>query len=354
MSVIGAPVAPELKLTPPVPVVIVVTPDCVIAPFAIIVSVLAALPIDTVPSVSVLISVMATLPPVLVTATGPVKSFAWVSVTAPAPVVKLAPAAPLACRMAPVCVMLFAPVAVTDSVPLPTLDGPSTIALASVIVTLFAPLLFSDTAPVKSLVPVFSVIANAPVVKFAVPGTVNAPAWEMMPPAVTDKLPPACKVVAGNETAALSNCSVRLRRFVNDPILVGTVDDALISRNPTSRMLASVPPNAIVPLRLFACVLSSMSLLATDEAMVTAPADAACVIAPFCVMPPPAVSPSVPAPTDEVPTTSAAEFVSATLLAPLLFSDTAPVKLLVGCARLMAPAFALTVVVPPTVSVPPL
>ena len=84
--------------------------------------------------------------------------------------VKLAAPAPAACTIAPVWVIEFAPLAVTASVPLPTVEAPSTIAFASVTATLFAPLLVSPTAPTKSFATLLSVIAPAPAF------TVTAPA----------------------------------------------------------------------------------------------------------------------------------------------------------------------------------
>ena len=108
--------------------------------------------------------------PVLVSDTGPVKSLpALASVIAPAPVVKLAAPAPAACTIAPVWVIEFAPVAVTASVPLPTLEAPRMIAFASVTATLFAPLLFRLTAPMKLFAALVSVIEPAPALKVAAP-----------------------------------------------------------------------------------------------------------------------------------------------------------------------------------------
>ena len=52
--------------------------------------------------------------------------------------------------------------AFTVSVPVPTLEGPRTIASTSVTATAFAPVLFSDTAPTKLFETLFSVIAAAP------------------------------------------------------------------------------------------------------------------------------------------------------------------------------------------------
>src|SRR5436190_23712062 len=111
----------------------------------------------------------------------------------------------------------MAPPAVTVRVPVPTCDGPRTIALASVIDTLFAPLLLSDTAPVKSLFaevsaiePPFSVvvppamitesgpsvidaavIVRFPSVRIAVPNPGPLLLSARVPPAVIEMSPPA-------------------------------------------------------------------------------------------------------------------------------------------------------------------
>jgi hypothetical protein len=77
-----------------------------------------------------------------------VKLFAALaSVIGPAPVLKVAIPAPAAWVIAPVWVIEFGPVALTVSVPVPTLEVPSTIALASVSATLFAPLLIEAHPP---------------------------------------------------------------------------------------------------------------------------------------------------------------------------------------------------------------
>ena len=68
---------------------------------------------------------------------------------APAPVSKVARPAPEAWRIVPFWVMLFAPVALTVSVPDPREEVPRMIESASLTVTLLAPLLFKLTAPVN-------------------------------------------------------------------------------------------------------------------------------------------------------------------------------------------------------------
>ena len=84
--------------------------------------------------------------------------------------------------------------------------------------------------------------------------------------------------------------------------------------------------------------------------IVTAPALAACVILPVCVMPTP-VKPNVPVPTDDVPILNAPALVRATLFAPLLDKDTAPVKALL-CVNVIALLPALKLEVPGTVNTP--
>ena len=73
VNIIAAPVAPELKLALPVPLVMVVTPLCVMAPLLITVKVPAAFAIETVPNSKLPALVIAMLlAPVLVNDTKPV------------------------------------------------------------------------------------------------------------------------------------------------------------------------------------------------------------------------------------------------------------------------------------------
>ena len=69
------------------------------------------------------------------------------------------------------------------------------------------------------------------------------------------------------------------------------------------------------------------------------------VAAPSCVMPT-ALMVSVPVPTEALPKMIAPWSVTATLLAPLLFRITAPVKLLAAWVMVMTPAPALNVATP--------
>lgn len=248
----------------------------------------------------------------------------------------------------PLCVM--SPVTLA-MIFLPTDALPNTRELALVMeASLVAPELVSVTAPVKALADV-KVIAFAPALKLAVPGTVNAPDCVMAPPAMADKLPPAFKVSAGKAMAALLNSSVKLRKLVNKARLVGNAAPLFVLRKPTSRMFASVPPKVTAPVKLLACVCNEISLFAAVDAMVKAPAAAACVMAPVCVMAPPEVRASVPVPTLDVPMTRAPLLVKATLLAPELESETAPVKALAE-VKVMAFAPALKLEVPGTVRAP--
>src|SRR4051812_37284301 len=92
--------------------------------------------------------------------------------------------------------------AVTDSVPSPSDDVPSTRLVLLKSETLLAPVLFRRTAPVKTLDAFVSVITLPPAEKKEVPGTLSAPAWVIAPPAVTLRLPPLAKLRAGITMAA--------------------------------------------------------------------------------------------------------------------------------------------------------
>ena len=95
-----------------------------------------------------------------------------------------------------------------------------------------------------------------------------------------------------------------------------------------------------------ACDPKSTSEEAAVELSVTAPAEAAWVMAPVSVMGPPEVIERVPLPTEEVPKLRAALFVRATLFAPLLESETLPVKLLPEFARVNTPALPVKLAAP--------
>lgn len=184
------------------------------------------------------------------------------------------------------------------------------------------------------------------------PGTVSAPVCVIAPPAVADRLPPAANVNAGKLIAAALNSNVKLRKLLSDVKFVGKAALLLILRNPTSRMLVSVPPKVTAPVMLFACVCREMSLFIAVDAIVNAPAEVACVIAPDCVIAPPDVNDSVPLPTLDVPMIRAILFVKATLFAPLLESDTAPVNALLAWLNVIALAPAEKLDVPDAVIAP--
>ena len=145
--------------------------------------------------------------------------------------------------------------------------------------------------------------------------------------------------------------SVRLRRLLA-PVKSGTAAPAFVLRNAKSRTFDAVPPMATVPDRSLACEASAMSVVAFVAVIVTAPAPAACVIAPDCVNAPPAWIPSVPVPTPIVPSTKALVSRSATLFAPVLVRLTAPPKLFAPSVSVIAAAPALIAVVPVTTSPP--
>jgi len=110
-----------------------------------------------------------------------------------------------------------------------------------------------------------------------------------------------------------------------------------------------VAPTA--PVKLLPALVSVIAL--APALKVAAPAAAACVSAPVCVIAPLDVTVSVPLPTPEAPSCVATLLVRLTLFAPELIRLTAPVKALVACVRVIAPAPALNVDAPPTVSAVP-
>ena len=91
---------------------------------------------------------------------------------------------PLDFVIAPVCEI--APLAVISKVPEPREEVPKTKAMALVKATLFAPVFVKDTAAVKRLF-CPRVMANPPVVKLEVPGTVKTPDCVIAPPALIIK-----------------------------------------------------------------------------------------------------------------------------------------------------------------------
>ena len=91
------------------------------------------------------------------------------------------------------------------------------------------------------------------------------------------------------------------------------------------------------------------SISPTPLSNVACPAPPACVIVPVCPIPT-ALTVNVPVPTSEVPRVIPFSSVSATLLFPLLFRLTAPVKSLLPWVRVIVPAPASIVDIPVTVS----
>ncbi len=123
----------------------------------------------------------------------------------------------------------------------------------------------------------------------------------------------------------------------------------LVLRKPTSRMLATVPPNTIAAApKLLACVFKVMSETAVVTATVVAPPVA--VIAPDCVIEPPDVNDKV-LPTFVVPTFSAVVSVTLTALAPLFARETEPENALAPF-KVIAPAEppAVKLALPPIVN----
>jgi len=106
----------------------------------------------------------------------------------------------------------------------------------------------------------------------------------------------------------------------------------------------------MLPKRLFEVLLKRILEETVFSVKVMAPAPD-CVRLPVCVMLPLAVKPSVPEPREEVPRTKAPVLTKATLFAPELLRETAPVKALFK-PRLMALAPALKLAAPPTVKMP--
>ena len=128
--------------------------------------------------------------------------------------------------------------------------------------------------------------------------------------------------------------------------------DADVLRILKSRTLPNVPPTVIAPVRLLACVERSTSVVPLLAVSVNAPALAACVMVPVCVIPAPAVIFRVPVPTLDVPNTNALVSRKLTLLAPLLLRPTAPVKLLLALVKVIPAAPVVKLLVPVTVKEP--
>jgi len=191
--------------------------------------------------------------------------------------------------------------------------------------------LVSATVPLRLLAAPWVVKSIAlPAFSVVVPGTVSAPLWLMMPPAVTFRLPLLFKVRAGKAIFALAllKFSVKLRRLVSALRLVGMLAAAAILVRLKSCTALKVAPllNVIALFRLFAWS-RMMSAPAVFSVRVKRPvAAAACVSAPTCVKLPLAVRFKSPVPTEEVPSVSAPLLTSDTVLLPVLLKETAPLK----------------------------
>ncbi len=100
------------------------------------------------------------------------------------------PGVPL--TIAPVCVMVLVPVAVSEAVAVklrPMVEAAKIKSVVLLIVTSLAPLLDRVTLPVKTLL-LSKVMALAPAVKLEVPETLKTPESEMLPVLLRFKLPP--------------------------------------------------------------------------------------------------------------------------------------------------------------------
>ena len=174
-----------------------------------------------------------------------------------------------------------------------------------------------------------------------------------MPPvtpfAKTSRLPPSVNVIAGKVMLLPVKVSVRLRKLVS-PEKLGDVAPAFEFCKAISRILLSVPLNTVgfVP-KLLTSVFNKISESAAVTARVVVPPLA--VIVPVWVILPPAVKFRF-WPTDVVPMSNAVLFVRLASLAPVVVSDTAPLKLLSVRVRVIALAAALKLAVPETVIAP--
>src|SRR5271169_5573221 len=293
------PCVPKLMLPAELnelPVAAVKTPLSVISP---VIAVPASVPptVD-VPKFNAAASMVAVPVPVVFSETAPLKVLAGVArlmFWLAAWVVKL----PLPAVIAPLCVIPPV-IAVPASVP-PTVDVPKFNAAASM-VAVPVPVVFSETAPLK-------VLAGVARLMFWLA------AWvvKLPPPAVIVPLcviPPVIAVPAS---------------------VPPTVD--LPKLNAAASRVAAHEPEVFsetAPLKVLAGVARLMFWLAAWVVKLPPPA----VIVPLCVIPPViAVPVSVP-PTVDVPKFNAAASMVAVPV-PVVFSETAPLKVLAGVARLM-------------------
>src|SRR5271157_5655904 len=281
-----------VKLPPPA----VIVPLCVIPPvIAVPVSVPPTL---DVPKFNAAASMVAVPVPAVFSETAPLKVLAGVArlmFWLAAWVVKL----PLPAVIVPLCVIPPV-VAVPASVP-PTVDVPKFNAAASM-VAVPVPVVFSETAPLKVLAGVARLMfwLAAWVVKLPLPAVI-VPLC-VIPPviAVPASVPPTVDVPKFNAAASM----------VAVPVPVVFSETA--------------------PLKVLAGVARLMFWLAAWVVKLPLPA----VIVPLCVIPPVVAVPASVPPTVDVPKFNAAASMVAVPV-PVVFSETAPLKVLAGVARLM-------------------
>ncbi len=246
--------------------------------------------------------------PLLLKATAPVNTLFWVKVIGLAPALKLDVPGTVNTP-----VWVIAPLDATVKL-LPTVDAASTVAILLVNDTLLAPLLLKVIAPVKVLA-LFKVIALTPALKFDVPGTVKTPVCVMAPLEATVKLLP-------------------------------TVDAA------STVAILLVKETLLLPLLLK--VMAPVKALALFKVIAFAPAlkldVPGTVRTPVCVIAPLEATVKL-LPTVEAASTVAILLVKETLLLPLLFKVTAPVKAF-ALFKVIALAPALKFDNPGTVNIP--
>lgn len=251
---------------------------------------------------------LTSLAPLLLKVTAPVNTFARVKVMGLAPALKLdAPGTVIT----PICVI--GPVAVTVKLR-PTVEVCSIKPMVLLILTSLAPVLLTFTSPVNTLFCV-KVIGFAPALKSEFPSTVNAPVCVIAPTAVTVKLLPTLEVPNTKalllvRLTSLAPLLLKVTAPVNKLFCVN-----VIALAPTLKL--DVPPTVNIPFWVKGPVAVTVKFL----------------------------------PTVEVAKTKAMLLLRLTSLAPLLFTDTAPVNALARF-KVIGLAPALKVAVPGTVWIP--
>src|SRR6266404_3264186 len=105
--------------------------------------------------------------------------------------------------------------------------------------------LLKATLPVKLLLePLVVKLIEVPAFRVVVPGTVSAPVWLIAAPAVAERFPVKVKLGKTTFAEALLKFSVKLRKAVSEPRLVGVVAAALVLVKLKSCTLPSVTPEA--------------------------------------------------------------------------------------------------------------